>query len=33
MRSYRRLLSQPVDADLLAQVTGWLTHRLQEIRA
>lgn len=33
MRSYRRLLSQPVDADLLAQVAGWLTHRLQEIRA
>ena len=33
MRSYRRLLRQPVDADLLAQVAGWLTHRLQEIRA
>lgn len=33
MRSYRRLLSQPVDADLLAQVAGWLARRLQEIRA
>ncbi|AWS47354.1 alpha/beta hydrolase [Streptosporangium sp. 'caverna'] len=36
-RSYPRLLRRPVDADLLAQVAGWLAHRLretpQEIRA
>lgn len=30
VRSYRRLLRQPVDPDLLAQVTGWLAHRLHE---
>ncbi|MEV6864108.1 alpha/beta fold hydrolase [Streptosporangium subroseum] len=29
-RSYRRLLRGPVDADLLAQVAGWLAHRLRE---
>ena len=28
VRSYPRLLRQPVDADLLAQVAGWLAHRL-----
>lgn len=37
VRSYPRLLRQPVDADLLAQVAGWLAQRLQdrpqEIRA
>lgn len=30
VRSYRRLLRQPVDPDLLAQVVGWLAHRLHE---
>lgn len=30
VRSYPRLLRQPVDADLLAQVSGWLAHRLRE---
>ncbi|MEK8107240.1 alpha/beta hydrolase [Micromonospora sp. M12] len=30
VRSYRRLLRQPVDPDLLTQVTGWLAHRLHE---
>jgi pimeloyl-ACP methyl ester carboxylesterase len=30
VRSYPRLLRQPVDADLLAQVAGWLTNRLRE---
>ena len=29
-RSYPRLLRRPVDADLLAQVAGWLAHRLRE---
>ncbi|MER7010686.1 alpha/beta hydrolase [Saccharopolyspora sp. NPDC000359] len=29
VRSYRRLLRRPVDAELLAQVTGWLAHRLR----
>lgn len=29
-RSYPRLMRQPVDADLLARVTGWLAHRLRE---
>jgi pimeloyl-ACP methyl ester carboxylesterase len=29
LRSYPKLLRQPVDADLLAQVSGWLAHRLQ----
>jgi pimeloyl-ACP methyl ester carboxylesterase len=33
VRSYLRLLRQPVDADLLAQVAGWLAHRLQETRS
>jgi hypothetical protein len=28
VRSYPRLLRRPVDPDLLAQVSGWLTHRL-----
>jgi hypothetical protein len=31
MRAYRRLLREPVDAALLAQVTGWLAHRLPRI--
>jgi uncharacterized protein len=31
VRSYPRLLRQPVDADLLTQVAGWLAHRLQEL--
>ncbi|MEV4626648.1 alpha/beta fold hydrolase [Micromonospora sp. NPDC049523] len=30
VRSYPRLLRQPVDPDLLAQVSGWLAHRLRE---
>jgi pimeloyl-ACP methyl ester carboxylesterase len=30
VRSYRRLLRRPVDPDLLAQVSGWLTLRLAE---
>ncbi|MCW2879421.1 MAG: acyl-CoA thioester hydrolase [Sphaerisporangium sp.] len=30
VRSYPRLLRQPVDTDLLTQVAGWLAHRLQE---
>jgi pimeloyl-ACP methyl ester carboxylesterase len=30
VRSYRRQLRRPVDADLLAQVSGWLAHRLRE---
>ncbi|GIG87805.1 alpha/beta hydrolase [Plantactinospora endophytica] len=29
VRSYPRLLRQPVDGELLAQVSGWLAHRLQ----
>ncbi|MEV0701172.1 alpha/beta fold hydrolase [Saccharopolyspora sp. NPDC050389] len=32
VRAYRRLLRRPVDADLLAQVTGWLAGRLHEAR-
>jgi pimeloyl-ACP methyl ester carboxylesterase len=31
MRSYRQLLRHPVDAALLAHVTGWLAHRLPGI--
>ncbi|RSM45785.1 alpha/beta hydrolase [Amycolatopsis balhimycina DSM 5908] len=30
LRSYRRQLRRPVDAELLAQVSGWLAHRLRE---
>ncbi len=30
IRSYPRLLRQPVDTDLLTQVASWLAHRLQE---
>jgi uncharacterized protein len=30
VRSYPRLLRRPVDADLLARVTGWLARRLRE---
>jgi pimeloyl-ACP methyl ester carboxylesterase len=30
VRTYPRLLRQPVDADLLALVAGWLTNRLRE---
>ncbi|GAA0394973.1 acyl-CoA thioester hydrolase [Acrocarpospora corrugata] len=35
VRSYPRLLRQPIDPDLLTQVAAWLAHRLrsQEIRA
>ncbi|GLW10167.1 acyl-CoA thioester hydrolase [Microtetraspora sp. NBRC 13810] len=37
VRSYPRLLRRPVDTDVLAQVVGWLAHRLrgapQEMRA
>ena len=33
VRSYPRLLRQPVDADLLAQVAGWLATRLQDTHA
>jgi pimeloyl-ACP methyl ester carboxylesterase len=29
LRSYRRLLRQPVDADLLTAVTNWLAHQLR----
>jgi pimeloyl-ACP methyl ester carboxylesterase len=29
LRSYRRLLRQPVDADLLTDVTNWLAHQLR----
>ncbi|WP_430542491.1 alpha/beta hydrolase family protein [Streptomyces iconiensis] len=28
MRSYRRLLREPVDPDLLTQITDWLSHQL-----
>lgn len=31
VRSYRRQLRRPVDADLLAQVSGWLAHRLKQL--
>jgi uncharacterized protein len=30
LRSYPRLLRQPVDTDLLTQVAGWLAHQLHE---
>jgi hypothetical protein len=30
IRSYPRLLRQPVDADLLTQVAGWLAYQLEE---